>query len=160
MKIIKKIIVLVIIFILVSCETAYDSIPTSQENYAYYIYLDEHFDVQKVSDISDIPIQINRLTPILAYASELDECPQGCIYPYSTTFDSYGGFSAWILYKLLRCSKEEPEKVHQYLSHFNWQRFSELIEKYENPWKLNQDIIFENISDRTFNVYSVKELTD
>ena len=159
MKVFIKIIVCMAFLFLCSCDGMYDSVNISkQENISYYIYLDENNDVKKVSSVLDISVKRNRLTPILAYASEFDETPLGCVYPYATELDTYGGFSAWILYKLMRCSNEEPEKVHEYLSHFNWQRFSEQIHKFNNPWNLNQDLIFENISDRTFNVYSVKEL--
>ncbi len=152
--------ILCITFLLCSsCSTMYEdfiSLPI-QDDIEYYIFIDENNSVQKVSDSSDILLAKNRLTPVLAYANDIDEKPRGFVYPYSETLDAYGGFSAWILYKLLVCSNEESEKVHHYLSHFNWNRFLELISKYEDPWKLNQDLIFENISDRTFNVYSIKE---
>ena len=128
-----RLILCITILLFASCDTMYkESVNVSTDNgITYYMYIDENNSVKKVYDSVDISISKNRLTPILAYSSEVDENPLGCIYPYSSTPDVYGGFSAWILYKLLRCSKEEPEKVHQYLSHFNWQRFSELIEKYE-----------------------------
>ncbi len=148
------------LFIL-GCENSYTDrifLPLSDSSNGYIVYIDENNLVQKESYGSDIVLKKNRLTPILCYTSDYDEKPLGCVYPFSTELDVHGGFAAWVVYKLLCCSNEEPSLVHEYLTHFNWKKFLEILRKYENPWILDQELIFENISDRTFNIYSVKEL--
>ncbi len=128
-----------------------------------FVYIDENYSVQKllISNQSDNNISIslnqNFLTPVLLYTSPIDSKPKGCIYPISTEIDIYGGFAAWILYRIMLQTNENKQLAQEYLSHFNWQRFINYIQKYENPWMLNQDIIIENIVDKTFNVYSIKE---
>ncbi len=130
---------------------------------AHIIYLDEKAE-KKVLPLSDIHkdtitlnIKKNRLTPVLLFSSSVDAEPLGCIYPFSTTLSIHGGFTSWILYRLLIASNNQIDLTHNYLSHFNWERFMQTIQEYENPWILNQDLIIENIADKTFNMYSIKE---
>ncbi len=133
---------------------------TSNQN---LIYIDENFITQSIALNENnakevtLSLQKNRLTPILIYTSDTDSKPRGCIYPISTSIGNHTGFAAWILYRLLRGSYKDNISTHEYLSHFNWSRLCTYIEKYEDPWILNQDLILENIADRSFNVYSIKE---
>lgn len=153
--------IVIFVFLVTSCESYFtESIPvTVQSNStSYLMYLDENNITKNVIENTSIQLKKNKITPILLFNSELDTKPLGCIYPFSTTYDIHSGFAAWILYKLLVCSNENYHDVYEYVSHFNWERFIEEIKKYEDPWMLNQDILFENICDRTFNVYSIKEL--
>ncbi len=136
---------------------------TKQSNgSSYIVYLDANNNKKilfMANNQSNVTIGLNKnyLTPILLYSSSYDTEPSGCIYPYNTTLDTYGGFAAWILYRLQYATNENVQKTHTYLSYFNWQRFIDYIKKYDNPWVLHQDLILENIADRTFNVYSIKE---
>ncbi len=160
-----------ILFSLVSCEQyfAYKSKPVnftlpSTGTTDSIVYIDENHKIQQIGITKEgqkhisISLKKNHITPILLFSSPFDESPQGCIYPISTTLDVYGGFSSFMLYRLIRASYGDANKIHEYLSHFNWGRFTTYIKKYEDPWKLNQDLILENIADKTFNVYSIKEL--
>lgn len=130
----------------------------------YLVYIDENFSKQKIilsdslknENRIEIRLRKNQLTPILVYSGDEDAQPYGCMYPLSTTISEKDGFSAWILYKLLVSSRESPKQVYNFISRFNWTRFDSYIQKRENPWLLNQELILENIADGTFNVYSIK----
>ncbi len=111
---------------------------------------------QSQKDHFTLSLKKNHLTPVLVYTSQIDAEPRGCIYPLSTTITTHNGFAAWILYRLLQATHNDSISAHSYLSHFNWRRFSSYIKKFQNPWVLNQDLILENIADKTFNVYSIK----
>ncbi|MFI3257495.1 MAG: hypothetical protein R3Y36_04270 [Spirochaetales bacterium] len=128
----------------------------------HIVYIDENLNPKTMfilpgATTINVPLKQNRLTPILLYCDEADTQPHGCIYPIAVQTDQKSGFTAWILYKLLVSSNENNEDVYDFLARFNWSRFHSYIETYENPWILNQDLIFENIADATFNVYSIKK---
>ncbi len=133
-----------------------------QSSDSYILYLDENL-VPKKTNVSDssafsIPLIKNRYTPVLFYNSVIDEKPIGCIYPLSTYLSEHGGFSAWIYYRIAVSSKEDKKDIYAFLSLFNWSRFQTYIIKYNDPWVLNQTLIKESITDKTFNAYSIKEV--
>ncbi len=161
------------ILFIVSCNTSFfdkpipiqltNILPKNNQNPTQLIYVDENHNSKTIKlsnsqqDSITIPLKKNHLTPILVYTSNLDGEPRGCLYPITTAIDMHSGFAAWIAYRLLIASHEKKSLTHTYLSHFNWQRFINYIKKYENPWILDQDLIIENIADKTFNVYSIRE---
>ena len=97
-----------------------------------------------------LPLVQNQLTPILVYFEGFLE-PFGTIYPISTEISSKNGFAGKILFRLLNETKStNPKLLKKYFSYFNWQRFLEAVNNYENPWMLNQEIILEGISQKSF----------
>lgn len=130
----------------------------------YLLYIDKNLAKQQIpfsdslksANSLELTLRKNQLTPILVYSGDADGQPYGCIYPLSTTISEKGGFCAWILYKLIISSRESPMHIYNFLSRFNWRYFESQIQKRENPWLLDQDLIFENIVDGTFNAYSLK----
>ncbi len=164
------------IFFTLSCENSYTHLfnkkqriqfvsKKADENNPSYIimYLDEKLRPIKTEvssgDSFTIPILKNRYTPVLLLDSLHDENPLGCIYPLSTTCTIQGGFAAWIFYRIAISSNESHQDIYSFLSRFNWMRFQDYIQKYENPWILNQNIIIHSIADKSFNIYSIKELS-
>jgi len=97
-----------------------------------------------------LPLVQNQLTPILVFFEDFLE-PWGTIYPFSTEISYKKGFAGKILFRLLNETKStNPKLLKKYFSYFNWQRFLEAVNNYENPWMLNQEIILEGISQKSF----------
>lgn len=96
------------------------------------------------------------VTPVL-FLCEKEEHPQGFIYPLSTEFTDTGGFTAYILYRLIKDTDDtssDKNEVRHFSNHFNWKKFQELIEqaaeKEKNPWEYDQTRILESIADGSF----------
>ncbi len=96
------------------------------------------------------------VTPVL-FLCEKEEHPKGFIYPISTEFTDTGGFTAYILYRLIKDTDDtssDKNEVRHFSNHFNWKKFQELIEqaaeKEKNPWEYDQTRILESIADGSF----------
>ena len=133
------------------------------------LYIDENNEIQEItknqfSEISltqndfFIILKQNDITPILVFF-ENEIYPYGAIYPYTKEISKIEGFSAKILFRFLNETKStNPQMLKDYISRFNWGRFSEKIATYENPWILNQDLILEKLSDKTFSAKDIQVL--
>ena len=53
----------------------------------------------------------------------------------------------------------EVKYMKKFIEKFNWQRFSEKIKTFENPWILNQELILEglNLKKITSNHFKILE---
>ena len=101
----------------------------------------------------------NLLTPILVYYKD-QLYPMGTIYPYSTKITFHDGFSSKILFRFLNETQSTNQKLlKKFIEKFNWQRFSEKIKTFENPWILNQELILEglNLKKITSNHFKILE---
>ena len=133
------------------------------------LYIDEKNQIHEItknqfSEISltqkdfSITLKQNDITPILAFF-ENEIYPVGTIYPYSKKISKTEGFSAKILFRFLNETKStNPKLLKDYISRFNWAKFSEKIATYENPWILNQNLILEKLSDKTFSAKDIQVL--
>lgn len=100
----------------------------------------------------------NQITPILVYL-EGEIYPQGTIYPYSPKITKTDGFSAKILFRFLNETQSSNKNLlKDYIAHFNWEKFSEKVATYENPWELNQELILKNLAEKTFSAKSFQLL--
>lgn len=85
--------------------------------------------------------------------------PAGMIFPYEKNISWQSGFSSEILKKIylnLTISNSK-ENVENFVSKFNWKKFSESIKQKEesaktfyNPWLLNEEEILKSISQESF----------
>ena len=133
------------------------------------LYIDEKNQIHEItknqfSEISltqkdfSITLKQNDITPILVFF-ENEIYPVGTIYPYSKKISKTEGFSAKILFRFLNETKStNPKLLKDYISRFNWAKFSEKIATYENPWILNQNLILEKLSDKTFSAKDIQVL--
>lgn len=133
------------------------------------LYIDEKNQIHEItknqfSEISltqkdfSITLKQNDITPILVFF-ENEIYPVGTIYPYSKKISKSEGFSAKILFRFLNETKStNPKLLKDYISRFNWAKFSEKIATYENPWILNQDLILQKLSDKTFSAKDIQVL--
>lgn len=133
------------------------------------LYIDEKKQIHEItknqfSEISltqkdfSITLKQNDITPILVFF-ENEIYPVGTIYPYSKKISKTKGFSAKILFRFLNETKStNPKLLKDYISRFNWAKFSEKIATYENPWILNQDLILQKLSDKTFSAKDIQVL--
>ncbi len=133
------------------------------------LYIDEKNQIHEItknqfSEIAlaqkdfSITLKQNDITPILVFF-ENEIYPVGTIYPYSKKISKTEGFSAKILFRFLNETKStNPKLLKDYISRFNWAKFSEKIATYENPWILNQDLILQKLSDKTFSAKDIQVL--
>ena len=130
------------------------------------IFIDEKYLIQELTenqlDFSQQSFSLflvqNQLTPVLVYF-ENEPFPYGAIYPYSTEFSKHQGFSSRILFRFLNeTQSSNKQKLRKYISNFNWKKFNEKIETYENPWNLNQEILLEALAGKTLSAKSFQLL--
>lgn len=101
----------------------------------------------------------NQLTPVLVYYKN-QLFPQGTIYPYSTKITFHDGFSSKILFRFLNETQSTNSKLlKKIIASFNWEKFSQKIKSYENPWRLNQELILEGLNSGkiTSNYFKILE---
>lgn len=97
-----------------------------------------------------LDLRENEITPVLVFLKNT-MYPLGAIYPYSKNISSKEGFSAKILFRFLNETKStNPKLLKEYISTFNWQKFCDKANTFENPWNLNQEIILESLAKKTF----------
>jgi hypothetical protein len=140
-----------------------------QDKLEKILYINENNEIREItknqfSEISltqkdfSITLKQNDITPILVFF-ENEIYPVGTIYPYSKKISKTEGFSAKILFRFLNETKStNPKLLKDYISRFNWAKFSEKIATYENPWILNQDLILQKLSDKTFSAKDIQVL--
>lgn len=105
-----------------------------------------------------LKLKKNEITPVLVYF-ENQFFPHGTVYPYSTTISYSDGFTSKILFRFLNETEcLDSHKLREYVSSFNWEKFSEKIQSFENPWNLNQQIILESLATKTFSAKSFQLL--
>jgi hypothetical protein len=133
------------------------------------LYINENNEIREItqnhfSEIAltqkdfSILLKQNDITPVLVFL-ENEIYPYGAIYPYSKEISKTEGFSAKILFRFLNETKStNPKLLKDYISRFNWAKFSEKIATYENPWILNQDLILQKLSDKTFSAKDIQVL--
>ncbi len=129
---------------------------------AYLLFIDEKGEVQKITLSAGqgevrMVVPKNRVTPFLFYTGEADTCPLGCVYPYDTVSDKAGGFTAFILYRLVTAVQVDGQKNYERISLFNWVKLKEVISTYENPWILDDVLIAAKIETGTFNTRNIKK---
>ena len=137
---------------------------------AYASYIDSDGSVQKIAlapnglcaggangQTLKVVLAKNRVTPFLFYRGETDTKPQGCVYPYDTHASVSGGFTAFVLYKLLRSGAANAENVYERASLFNWQKLAALIDSYEDPWILNDELMAQKIAEGKFGMRHIKK---
>ncbi len=111
----------------------------------------------------EITVNRNEPLPILVYQKEnnfISSRPYGCIYPYSTCASQKCGFASSVFYNLYMSSSAPSEQVREYCSRFNWKRFMELIDRYEDPWLLDQENIVSKIASGKFRSTDIKYRQD
>ena len=140
-----------------------------QDKLEKILYINENNEIQEItknhfSEIAltqkdfSILLKQNDITPVLVFL-ENEIYPYGAIYPYSKEISKSEGFSAKILFRFLNETKStNPKLLKDYISRFNWAKFSEKIATYENPWILNQDLILQKLSDKTFSAKDIQVL--
>ena len=137
---------------------------------AYALYIDSDGSVQKVALAPNallsggaqeqklkVVLAKNRVTPFLFYRGETDVKPQGCVYPYDTRASVSGGFTAFVLYKLLRSDAANAESMYERARLFNWQKLAALIDSYEDPWILNDELMVQKIAEGKFGMRHIKK---
>lgn len=137
---------------------------------AYALYIDSDGSVQKIALAPNglcadgaqeqklkVVLAKNRVTPFLFYCGETDVKPQGCVYPYDTRASVSGGFTAFVLYKVLLSDAANAESMYERARLFNWQKLHALISAYEDPWVLNDDLMVQKIAEGKFNVRHIKK---
>lgn len=133
-----------------------------QADAAYLLFVDEKGEVQKTTlsmgqDEVRMAVPKNRVTPFLFYTGEADSCPLGCVYPYDTVFDKAGGFTAFILYRLVTAVQVDGQKNYERISLFNWAKLKTAVSTYEEPWTLDDALIAAKIETGTFNTRNIKK---
>ena len=136
----------------------------------YALYIDSSMRVQKIPlapnallsgganrQTLKVVLAKNRLTPFLFYCGGTDTKPQGCVYPYDTHASVSGGFTAFVLYKLLLSDAANAENVYECASLFNWQKLHALISAYEDPWVLNDELMTQKIAEGKFGMRYIKK---
>lgn len=119
-----------------------------------------------------LPVRKGSVTPVLLYPDKPahpEEAsvnsqpaaahPAGCIWPVSSVLDEDGGFASRMLWRLLSETEAfsgDTEQIRGYCAHFNWKRFSEEIQRFEDPWELDQQRILIRIADGTFSLKDLK----
>ena len=133
------------------------------------LFIDDELNIVEIQNSELVEIEItnqsftleisqNQLTPILVYL-EGEIYPHGVIYPYSKKITRTDGFSAKILFRFLNETQSSNKKLlREYIAHFNWEKFSEKVGNYENPWELNQEIILKDLAAKTFSAKSFQLL--
>ena len=137
---------------------------------AYASYIDSDGSVQKIAlapnglcaggangQTLKVVLAKNRITPFLFYCGETDTKPQGCVYPYDTHASVSGGFTAFVLYKLLLSGAANAENMYERASLFNWQKLHALISAYEDPWILNDELMTQKIAEGKFGMRHIKK---
>ena len=79
----------------------------------------------------------------------------GMIYPYTVGVSEKDAFASSVLFTMYAASSSGLKETEEYLSSFNWGKFIELCDEYENPWKLNKQKIMEAIADGSFSKKSM-----
>lgn len=136
----------------------------------YALYIDSSMRVQKITlapnallsgganrQTLKVVLAKNRVTPFSFYCGETDTKPQGCVYPYDTHASVSGGFTAFVLYKLLLSDAANAENMYERARLFNWQKLHALISAYENPWILNDELMTQKIAERKFGMRHIKK---
>ena len=137
---------------------------------AYALYIDSSMRVQKITlapnailsgeanrQTLKVVLAKNRVTPFLFYCGETDTKPQGCVYPYDTHASVSGGFTAFVLYKLLLSGTANAENMYERARLFNWQKLHALIKAYEDPWVLNDELMTQKIAEGKFGMRHIKK---
>ena len=137
---------------------------------AYASYIDSDGSVQKIAlapnallsgganrQTLKVVLAKNRVTPFLFYRGGTDTKPQGCVYPYDTHASVSGGFTAFVLYKLLLSDAANAENMYECASLFNWQKLNVLISAYEDPWVLNDELMTQKIAEGKFGMRYIKK---
>ena len=137
---------------------------------AFALYIDSSMRVQKIplapnglcagggnGQTLKVVLAKNRVTPFLFYRGGTDTKPQGCAYPYDTHASVSGGFTAFVLYKLLLSDAANAENMYERASLFNWQKLHALISAYEDPWILNDELMTQKIVEGKFGMRYIKE---
>ena len=103
------------------------------------------------------------VTPVLLYGGSQNAGqnngvmrPKGFVHPFSAELSDKGGFAAHILYRLINESDGDKREAQLYCGHFNWQKFLQCLEKLDDPWSYDQEIILKNIADGTFTMRTLK----
>jgi len=136
----------------------------------YALYIDSDGSVQKIAlapnglcagganrQTLKVVLAKNRVTPFLFYRGGTDTKPQGCVYPYDTHASVSGGFTAFVLYKLLLSDAANAENMYERASLFNWQKLHALIKAYEDPWVLNDELMTQKIAEGKFGMRHIKK---
>ena len=137
---------------------------------AFALYIDSSMRVQKITLASNallsgganrqtlkVVLAKNRVTPFLFYRGGTDTKPQGCVYPYDTHASVSGGFTAFVLYKLLLSGTANAGNMYERASLFNWQKLHALISAYEDPWILNDELMTQKIAEGKFGMRYIKK---
>ncbi len=148
----------------------YEEGAQADSSQAFALYIDSSMRVQKIPLASNalcaggvneqtlkVVLAKNRLTPFLFYCGETDAKPQGCVYPYDTHASVSGGFTAFVLYKVLLSDAANAESIYERASLFNWQKLAALIDSYEDPWILNDELMAQKIAERKFSARHIKK---
>ncbi|MGI5076758.1 hypothetical protein [Treponema maltophilum] len=148
----------------------YEEGAQADSSQAFALYIDSSMRVQKIAltpnaffagganrQTLKVVLAKNRVTPFLFYRGETDAKPQGCVYPYDTCANVSGGFTAFVLYKLLLSDAANAENMYERASLFNWQKLHELISAYEDPWILNDELMTQKIAEGKFGMRYIKK---
>lgn len=148
----------------------YEEGAQADSSQAFALYIDSSMRVQKIplapnallsGGVNEQTLKVvlakNRLTPFLFYCGETDVKPQGCVYPYDTHASVSGGFTAFVLYKLLLSGAANAENMYERARLFNWQKLNALISTYEDPWVLNDELMVQKIAEGKFSVRHIKK---
>lgn len=148
----------------------YDEGAQADSPQAFALYIDSSMRVQKIplapnallsgganGQTLKVVLAKNRVTPFLFYCGETDVKPQGCVYPYDTHASTSGGFTAFVLYKLLLSGAANAENMYKRASLFNWQKLNAFISAYEDPWVLNDELMVQKIAEGKFSARHIKK---
>lgn len=115
--------------------------------------LQNQTEIQSVTNNTTLTLEVlqNQLTPILVYYEDTPH-PQGTLYPYSCKTSKTGGFVAHCFFRLLNENNDfSVSQKKAFLCKVNWQKVLTYLEKFENPWELNQDRLLNDIATKNLN---------
>ena len=148
----------------------YEEGAQADSSQTFALYIDSSMRVQKIPlapnallsgganrQTLKVVLAKNRVTPFLFYRGGTDTKPQGCVYPYDTHASVSGGFTAFVLYKLLLSDAANAENMYERASLFNWQKLAALIDSYEDPWILNDELMAQKIAEGKFGMRYIKK---
>ena len=85
----------------------------------------------------------------------------GALYPFQTEISLKNGFASSILRTLYNGSQDYQDfsLIQEYIVRFNWKRFLEELDKVENVWLLDSNLIINSIASDTFSSNKIKVLS-
>lgn len=174
-----KFILLILVFLLFSCSQDNSIIIdinssfleiSNRENQlsnikkrGFITYIDENHQFNNLpfsidDNILEIKVIKGNIVPILLNfeTDSLNFAISGFLYPIVCDFSIHSAYCSYIYQKILKGSDENIKISSEFCSYFNWYKFYESIQKFENPFLLDSDLICSDIATNQFSAFSLK----